>query len=90
MSNEQTKAIELLITMAKMNLLSEQIEMIKGDFKHKIKQDLNAAFRLLDKGLEKLKGTLTEDQLEMLNNMTDVYHAQSDSIRKQMAEYGTK
>ena len=81
---EEKNAVEILITVTKMNLLSEQVEMIRGIYKHKAKQDLNILVKHLDKMLKGFKETFTEHQIEMLNNMTDVYHHQSDSIRKQL------
>lgn len=78
------KAVELLITTAQINLISEQAEMIKGNFRHKQKHDFNTWLNLGNKLVNNLKKDLTEDQIEMFNNMTDVYHEQSDSIRKQL------
>ena len=69
-----------------MNLVSEQAEMIKGNFRHKQKHDFNTWLNLGNKLLNNLKKDLTEGQVEMFDNMTDVFHEQSDSIRKQIAE----
>ena len=86
MSKEINKAVELLITCSQMNLVSEQAEMIKGNFRHKQKHDFNTWLNLGNKLLNNLKKDLTEGQVQMFENMTDVYHEQSDSIRKQMTE----
>jgi hypothetical protein len=81
---EEKRAVEVLITTALMNVLSEQSEMVKEVYKYKTKQDFNTLIRLLDKMLKGFKSTFTDDQIEMLENMTDVYHEQSDSIRNQI------
>ena len=81
---EENKAIEVLITAATMNLSSEQFEMVRDVYKHKMKQDINTYLKMGNKILNNLKKDFTEHQLEMLDNMTDVYHDQSDSIRKQI------
>jgi len=78
------KAVELLITTAQINLISEQAEMIKGNFRHKQKHDFNTWLNLGNKLVNNLKKDLTEDQITMFEEMTDVYHEQSDSIRKQL------
>lgn len=78
------KAVELLITTAQINLISEQAEMIKGNFRHKQKHDFNTWLNLGNKLVNNLKKDLTEDQITMFEEMTDVYHHQSDSIRKQL------
>lgn len=83
---EEKNAVEILIFVSQMNLLSEQAEMIRGLYKYKAKHDLNVLVKHLDKMLKGFKETFTEDQIEMLNNMTDVFHEQSDSIRKQILE----
>lgn len=80
------KAVELLITTAQINLISEQAEMIKGNFRHKQKHDFNTWLNLGNKLVNNLKKDLTEDQITMFEEMTDVYHHQSDSIRKQILE----
>ena len=87
MTDKETKqAAEVLITVAQMNTLSEQSEMVKGVYKYKTKQDFNMIVNLVDKFVDNIKKTLTDSQIEMLNNMTDVFHEQSDSIRKQILE----
>lgn len=78
------KAVELLITTAQINLISEQAEMIKGNFRHKQKHDFNTWLNLGNKLVNNLKKDLTDDQITMFEEMTDVYHEQSDSIRKQL------
>ena len=78
------KAVELLITTAQINLISEQAEMIKGNFRHKQKHDFNTWLNLGNKLVNNLKKDLTDDQITMFEEMTDVYHHQSDSIRKQL------
>ncbi len=81
---EEKKAVEILITVAQMNVLSEQAEMIKDAYKYKTKQDFNMLVKNLDKMLKGFKDTFTPDQIEMLENMSDVFHEQSDSIREQI------
>ncbi len=48
---EEKRAVEVLITTALMNVLSEQSEMVKEVYKYKTKQDFNTLIRLLDKML---------------------------------------
>jgi hypothetical protein len=81
---EEQKAVEVLITSAIMNVLSEQAEMIKGMYRHKAKQDFNQWLKQTDRLLNNLKKTFNDSQVEMLENMSDVYHEQSESIRKQI------
>ena len=81
---QENKAIEALITVALINVANEQGEMIKDVYRQKRKQELNTWLKMGDKLLKTLKKDFTEDQIAMLDNMTDVYHDQSDSIREQL------
>ena len=81
---QENKAIEALITVALINVANEQGEMIRDVYRQKRKQELNTWLKMGDKLLKTLKKDFTEDQIAMLDNMTDVYHDQSDSIRKQL------
>jgi len=81
---QENKAIEVLIFVTNINVTNEQGEMITDVYKHKTKQDLNNFLKMGNKLLKTLKKDFTEDQIAMLDNMTDVYHDQSDSIREQL------
>jgi hypothetical protein len=81
---EENKAIEALITVALINVANEQGEMIRDVYRQRRKQELNTWLKMGNKLLNNLKKDFTEHQIEMLDNMTDVYHDQSDSIRKQI------
>jgi len=72
---QENKAIEALITVALINVANEQGEMIREVYKW---------LKMGNKLLNNLKKDFTEHQIEMLDNMTDVYHDQSDSIRNQL------
>jgi len=82
--SEEQKAVEILINAAIMNVANEQAEMIKGVFRHRTKNDFNLWLRQGNKLMENLKKELSDLQIEMFENMTDVYHEQSESIRKQI------
>ena len=81
---DEEKAIEVLITVSLMNVANEQAEMIKNIYKHKQKQKLNIWLSTGNKLLNDLKSKFTPEQIDLLDGMTDVYHDQSDSIRKQI------
>lgn len=82
--NEEQKSVEILINAAIMNVANEQAEMIKGVFRHKTKNDFNLWLKQGNKLMENLRKELSDIQIEMFENMTDVYHEQSESIRKQI------
>ena len=82
--SEEQKAVEILINAAIMNVANEQAEMIKGVFRHRTKNDFNLWLKQGNKLMENLKKELSDLQIEMFENMTDVYHEQSESIRKQI------
>jgi len=83
--NEQ-KAIEVIITAALINVANEQAEMVKGLYKQRTKQKLNAWINMGNSLMEGLKKSFTDAEVDILDGMTDVYHEQSDSIRKQIKE----
>ena len=82
--SEEQKAVEILINAAIMNVANEQAEMIKGVFRHRTKNDFNLWLKQGNKLMENLKKELSDLQIEMFENMTDVYHEQSESISKQI------
>ena len=86
MRDNEQKAIEVIITAALINVANEQAEMVKGLYKHRHKQKLNAWINMGNSLMDGLKKSFTDAEVDILDGMTDVYHEQSDSIRKQIKE----
>tara|TARA_R110002012_G_scaffold320868_3_gene546282 strand:- start:16 stop:282 length:267 start_codon:yes stop_codon:yes gene_type:complete len=86
MKDNEQKAIEVIITAALINVANEQAEMVKGLYKHRHKQKLNAWINMGNSLMDGLKKSFTDAEVDILDGMTDVYHEQSDSIRKQIKE----
>ena len=86
MKDNEEKAIEVIITAALINVANEQAEMVKGLYKHRHKQKLNAWINMGNSLMDGLKKSFTDADVDILDGMTDVYHEQSDSIRKQIKE----
>lgn len=86
MTDNEQKAIEVLITTAQINAANEQAEMIKGLYKQKIKHKFNAWLNMGNSLMADIKKSFTDAEFDILDGMTDVYHEQSDSIRKQIKE----
>ena len=86
MTDNEQKAIEVLVTTALINATSEQAEMVKGLYKQKIKQKFNIWLKMGNSLMHDLKSSMNDAEEDLLNGMTDVYHDQSDSIRKQIKE----
>ena len=58
----------------------------RGLYKHRHKQKLNAWINMGNSLMDGLKKSFTDAEVDILDGMTDVYHEQSDSIRKQIKE----
>ena len=83
---QRQKAVDVLINTAMINATSEQCEMVIDTYQFKVKQEFKQWLKLTDKLLNSFKKQFSESEVEMVDNMTDVYHSQSESIREQLKE----
>jgi len=75
-----------LIFIAQLKALSEHSTMLTGEFKMKLKYDFTNLIKHADDLIASLEGRLQPNQVDFIQDITDVYHNLNLEIRNKAVE----
>lgn len=75
-----------LVFIAMLKAISEHSTMLTGEFKMKLKHDFQNLIKHSDDLIASLEGKLNPDQVEFIQDLTDVYHNLNLEIRNKAVE----
>ena len=82
----QEKVVHTLTLVAIGKCFNEQSTYLTGELKQRPKQTFNLAVKSIDTFIGEIEKSLTQDELKVLEGLTDEFHELLKQIRKQIHE----
>lgn len=80
------KLINTLVLVALGKCYSEQSTYLTNELKQRPKQAFNLSVKAIDTFIGEIEGRLSEDEVKVLEGLTDEFHNVLTEIRKQIQE----
>jgi len=78
----QEKVKQVLVVVAMGKMFTEQTTFLIGELKQKPKQDFNIMVLGIDKWIGTIEKNLNEEEMKLLQELTDSFHEIAMEIRK--------